>query len=119
MNIHELRPPLSMAPRDPRLDRVKVYLFPFSAVMTLLASTGALVPKVEGWTQPEDEAVILGVVMANIGGQICVAITVHSPRFPVVLTQPPVVPLAGSWRPLPEGVSWDDLPHEADNAAPA
>lgn len=121
MNIHELRPTAHMqAGRDPRLDRVKLYLFPFDAVVQMMNANGGNVPKVAGWTVPEDEAVIIGAAIMPVAGQMCIALTVHSPRFPLVLQQPPVVAMSGEWRALPEGVTWDDLPHaEAPDAAPA
>lgn len=115
MNLREFTPPPSMMQpqaRDPRLDRCKLYIFPFAAVIQLLNAEGWTVPRVQGWTVPEDEAVIIAATMANVGGQICIALTVHSPKFPIVLQQPPVVTMSGEWRQLPEGVTWDDLPHE-------
>ena len=111
MTLANMHNPVVMN-RDPRLDRCKVFMVPMAAFVQMLNADGETVPKVEGWTEPEDEGVILGWTLTQVGTALCMAITVHSPRFPLVLQQPPVVPVSGEWRHLPDGLGWDDLPHE-------
>jgi len=118
VNLHSIKGNQGVvAARDPRLDRVKIYVVPMAAVVMMLNQNGTRALKIEGWTASEDEGQILTYVMAQLNGELMLMITVYSPHFPLVLQDPPLVPISGEWRSLPDGIAWDDLLHaEAPDA---
>lgn len=95
--------------RDPRLDHVKFCIVPIKWLFMLLHADGGQVPKVEGWPALEEGVQIIGSNMMETSRGLALMLTLYHPDFPIVLQQPPMMPLSIDWRSMPDAFEWDDL----------